>query len=355
MKLATGLSSRVAFMVVFLFAIFSTTNVVADTDHPGKAIIYLITQNTGTFSSVLISVNGKLVGSATPATHLVIVANPGSVEIGSAGVGRGSISLAAVSGRRYYVTHTISVSSGVPEFRVLAENDGQDALAKTRKLAEVGATPSSAYTSRSDVEVESKINARSRSSENTRPSRSFYNKSAIAILLKGGAYTIGQERQTTEAVPTLFETKSDSVGGLEVEWRHPKGFAIGGELFYFRNKWADSVGFSGTVSTLTYGVNGKYYLGIADIVYPYVGLGFGVAASSFSGASSFSTYDSSSSGIAYQGLIGVEFRFKYVGVNLQYKRLTADVKTTLFDGTTETNEMGGTGQLLGLAIHIPLR
>jgi len=44
-----------------------------------------------------------------------------------------------------------------------------------------------------------------------------------------------------------------------------------------------------------------------------------------------------------------------VGINLQYKYLAADVETELLDGTTETNKMGGTGQLLGLTLHIPIR
>ena len=353
MNSRTGLWSRVTVLCLLLVSAFAVAPAIADDVPPGKSVIYLITRDTGTFSSVLVSVNGKIAGTVSSATHLVITANPGAIEIGSAGSGRGTISLTTASGGRYFVTHSIG-RSGSPEFQILSEIDGQAAVARTRKLAEVGSVP---VLSRDPIPRS--VAAGSDDSWQSSPAspRSIEDKQAIAIILKGGAYKISEEIQSTDGVPTLVDGKSTSTWGLEVEWRHPKGFAVGGEIFSFRNKWIDAIGYEGDVTTLTYMVNGKYYLGIGRFVYPYVGIGVGVAASSYSGtlASTGDTYSDTYAGLAYQGLFGVEFRFKYVGINLQYKRLTADVKTTLIDGTTETNKMGGTGQLLGLAIHIPLR
>jgi hypothetical protein len=352
MHAKAGLWSRVTVLFVFLIASFAVTAAVADAVPPGKSVIYLITRDTGRFSSVLVSVNGRVVGTAKPATHFVIVANPGTTEIGSAGSGRGTISVSTASGRRYYVTHSVGMS-GSPEFRVLSQDEGLAAVAQTGKLAEVGSAPPSASTSRPDVPRELRSGDARLSSASS--SGSFHDKQAVAIILKGGAYKINEALQLTAAVPTLIEEKSTSAGGLEVEWRHPNGFAVGGEIFYFSNKWEDLLGYTGDVSTLTYTVNAKYYLGIGNFVYPYIGLGAGFAASAFSGTDGASTYESSSGGFAYQGLAGIEFRFKYVGINLQYKRLTADVETKLPDGSTETNEMGGSGQLVGLVIHIPIQ
>jgi len=356
MHAKAGLWRHVTLLYVFLIAAFAVPPAVADTVPPGKSVIYLITRDTGAFGSVLVSVNGKIVGTATPATHLVIAANPGANEIGSAGSGRGSISLTTVSGGRYYVAHSIGMS-GSPEFQVLSETDGQDAVARTRKLAEVGSVPvlSPNATSRSvalrDAEAQDTRQTGSESPE------AFYDKQAIAVILKGGAYKISETTHVTDTVPTLIEEKSTSTWGLEVEWRHPKGFAVGGEIFSFRNKWEDLFGYAGDVTTYTYTVNGKYYLGIGRFVYPYVGIGVGIAMSNFTGtqAGTGFTYEDTYAGLAYQGLVGIEFRFKYVGINLQYKYLAADVETELLDGTTETNKMGGTGQLLGLTLHIPLR
>lgn len=356
MHVKAGLWRHVALMIVFLIAAFAVPPAVADTVPPGKSIIYLITRDTGAFSGVMVSVNGKIVGTATPATHLVIAANPGANEIGSAGSGRGTISLTTVSGGRYYVTHSIGMS-GSPEFRVLSETDGQDAVARTRKLAEVGSVSVLSPNTTSRSAAPRGVEARDTRQSGSAFPEAFHDKQAVAITLKGGAYKISDGMHLTDTIPTLTEEKSTSTWGLEVEWRHPQGFAVGGEIFSFRNKWEDIIGYAGDATTYTYTVNGKYYLGIGRIVYPYVGVGVGVAISTFSGTQGGTgfTYEDSYTGVAYQGLVGIEFRFKYVGVNLQYKHLAADVETQLIDGTTETNKMGGTGQLLGLTLHIPTR
>lgn len=354
MHIRAGLWSRVTVLCVFLITSFAVTSAAADDVPPGKSVIYLITRDTGAFSSVLVSVNGKIVGTAKTASHFVVVANPGATEIGSAGSGRGTISLTTASGGRYYVGHSIGMT-GTPEFRVLSEAEGLAAVAQTRNLATVESVPSSASTPPTDAARESKSGDTRQSS--SAPERDVHDKHAIAIILKGGAYKISEEMQSTAGDPTLVDGKSSSVWGFEVEWRHPKGFAVGGEIFSFRNKWMDINGYEGDVTTLTYTVNGKYYLGIGRYVYPYVGIGIGIAASNYSGtqAGTGFTYEDTYAGLAYQGLFGIEFRFKYVGINLQYKHLAADVDTDLIDGTTETNKMGGTGQLLGLTLHIPLR
>jgi hypothetical protein len=179
----------------------------------------------------------------------------------------------------------------------------------------------------------------------------FANTQAVAITLRGGVYTVADERQLMDGSTALLDTKAISPIGLEVEWRQPTGFAAGGEVFYFRNNWTDSgLGLAGDVDTISVTMNGKYYLGIANFVYPYLGVGLGYAESSFSGNAR-----GNAGGFAYQGLAGVEFRFKYIGVNLGYKYLVADVRSKNSLGKTETNSMGGSGTLLGLTAHVPIR
>lgn len=179
----------------------------------------------------------------------------------------------------------------------------------------------------------------------------FEDKPAVAITLKGGAYTVAEERQPMDGSTALLDTKAISPIGLEVEWRQPTGFAAGGEVFYFRNKWTDSgLGLTGDVDTISVTINGTYYLGIAGVVYPYLGVGLGYAESSFSGSAR-----GNAGGFAYQGLAGVEVRFKYIGVNFGYKYLVADVRSKNSLGKTETNPMGGSGTLLGLTVHVPIR
>lgn len=179
----------------------------------------------------------------------------------------------------------------------------------------------------------------------------FDSMQAVAITLKGGAYTVANERQPMDGSTALLDTKAISPIGLEVEWRQPTGFAAGGEVFYFRNNWTDSgLGLTGDVDTISVTINGKYYLSIAKVVYPYLGVGLGYAESSFSGNAK-----GDAGGFAYQGFAGVEVRFKYIGVNFGYKYLVADVKSKNTLGKTETNSMGGSGTLLGLTAHVPIR
>lgn len=338
------LLSRIAALLSFLVAAFAVTPVVADTVPPGKSVIYLITRDTGEFGSVVVSVNGRVVGSATSGSHLVIFAGSGGNEIGSAGSGRGTISLTTVAGGRYYVTHRIG-ASGAPEFRVLSEADGQAAVAQTRKLAEVGSVPSA-------VAPAAAAARESQPDASPKANRAVHEKQAVAIILKSGSYKLAEEQQPMVGTIAFADTQSSPVMGFEVEWRHPKGFAAGGEIFYFKNEWTDDPAFppAGDIETAVYTVNGKYYFDVAHVVYPYVGLGLGYAISVFNGA-----VTGDASGFAYQAMAGVEFRFKYVGLNLQYKRLTAKIDSELPDGTKETNDLSGSGGLFGLTIHIPIR
>jgi len=85
--------------------------------------------------------------------------------------------------------------------------------------------------------------------------------------------------------------------------------------------------------------NGKYYFRLTSALYPFVGAGAGLARASYSGG-----LTGDATGLAIQGLAGMEFRFNRIGISLQYKYLDA---TT---GDTEEVKVGGSGILAGVSI-----
>jgi len=163
----------------------------------------------------------------------------------------------------------------------------------------------------------------------------------FALIAKAGAFKMANDNQVVAGLQTTYDTTSSSVFGVEAEWRHEAGFAVGGEVFSYKN---DLVTTGATPNAqqdvLAFMVNGKYYFRAASWFYPFVGAGIGVAEASYSGG-----LTGSPTGLAYQGLAGMEFRFKPVGLYLQYKYLSS--KTG--DAGNEV-KVGGSGILAGVRI-----
>jgi len=167
-------------------------------------------------------------------------------------------------------------------------------------------------------------------------------ESAFALIANAGTFKLANESQIVAGFPSTYDTTSKSVFGVEAEWRSGSGFAVGGEFFTYKN---DLVATGATVPNAqqkVYAVmlNGKYYFHAADWLYPFVGVGVGQANASYSGG-----LTGNASGLAYQGLAGLEIRFKPVGVYVQYKYLASEVG----DSGREV-KVGGSGVLAGFSL-----
>jgi len=148
--------------------------------------------------------------------------------------------------------------------------------------------------------------------------------------------------QVVSGFPSTYDTTSKSVFGIEAEWRSGAGFSVGGEIFSYKNDLVSPTAANPNAQqeVLAFMVNGIYYFRAASWFYPFVGAGVGVASATYSGG-----FTGSASGLAYQGLAGMEFRFKPVGVYVQYKNLSA--KT---GDTGKEVKVGGSGVLAGISI-----
>ncbi len=91
-------------------------------------------------------------------------------------------------------------------------------------------------------------------------------------------------------------------------------------------------------------VNGKYCFRLASSFYLFVGAGVGQTNASYSGGAT-----GKATGLAFQGLAGMEFRFNHIGLNVQYKQYKYVDSTT--GGTGKEVKVGGSGILAGVSIE----
>jgi opacity protein-like surface antigen len=166
-------------------------------------------------------------------------------------------------------------------------------------------------------------------------------ESAFALIAKAGTFKLADETQTVAGFPSTYDTTSQSVFGVEAEWRGSSGFAVGGEYFTYKNDLVTTATVpSAQQKVYAIMLNGKYYFRAANWLYPFVGVGIGQANASYSGG-----LTGNATGLAYQGMAGAEIRFKPVGIYLQYKYLASDTG----DSGREV-KVGGSGVLGGISI-----
>jgi len=163
----------------------------------------------------------------------------------------------------------------------------------------------------------------------------------FALIASAGTFKMANGNQVVAGLPSTYDTTSKSVFGIEAEWRSESGFAVGGEVFSYKNDLVTTGAIpNARQEVLALMVNGKYYFHAASWFYPFVGAGVGQANASYSGGLTGKV-----KGLAYQGLAGMEFRFKPVGLYVQYKYLAS----TTGDTGNEA-KVGGSGVLAGVSI-----
>jgi opacity protein-like surface antigen len=165
----------------------------------------------------------------------------------------------------------------------------------------------------------------------------------IAIIAKTGAFKLGSSTQTIgTSLTNTYDTSSKPVFGFEAEFRHIDGFAVGAEVFYYKNDLtANSATITGDQAVFAGLLNGKYYFHATDWLYPFVGAGVGFASATFGGQ-----LQGKAGGPAFQGMLGTDLRFGGFGVYLEYKYLSS----TTSDSANSKIKVGGSGILAGVSL-----
>ena len=165
----------------------------------------------------------------------------------------------------------------------------------------------------------------------------------FAVIAKTGAFKLSTTSQTLAALPWTYDKSSKPVAGLEAEFRHVDGFAVGAEVFYYKNDLTSPGTTLQAEQTVISGMlNGKYYFGGTEgWFHPFLGAGVGLAGAKFAG-----NLQGGSSGPSFQGMLGVDLRFSSVGLYLEYKYLSA----TTSDSANQKIKAGGSGILAGVSV-----
>jgi hypothetical protein len=295
---------------------------------PGRALVYVLQGDTGGYASVLVHVDGRTIDKLRANTAVAVAVEPGTHEISSAASSRGALMVSVQAGGTYYVGQRVN-NQGVPELRLLSPEEGQGALRQSRlvrsDVVAVGGTASAgAAGKRSESHAQGAGDA----------------KDGFALIVKGGSLKLSDRDQPDLGI--TYDDETPGVFGAEFEFRQASGLAIGGELLLYSVDWTGPFGTSGTTDIAVGLLNLKMYLNAAGSVRPYFGGGVGVAATTFSG-----DVTGDSSGVAYQAVAGVEFRYQKVGLLAEYKYLSADTED---EEGVEVN-VGGHGPFVGLSIQ----
>ena len=165
-----------------------------------------------------------------------------------------------------------------------------------------------------------------------------------AVILKTGAFKLSTPNQSVGGLPSTYDKSSKPVGAVEIEYRDPIGWALGGEALYYKNDFTpDGTSLKGEQAVLSTTFNAKYYMEATSWLYPFVGVGLGYAGATFSG-----DFTGKASSWAFQGMAGADIRFSdSVGLYLEYKYLSAPVR----DSNKQEIKAGGTGIFAGLSIQ----
>jgi outer membrane protein W len=165
----------------------------------------------------------------------------------------------------------------------------------------------------------------------------------FAVIPKAGVFKLATTSQTLGGVQASYDKTSKPALALELEFRHLRGFAVGAEVLYYKNDLTvPGAALAGDQTVFGAMFNGKYYFGgESGRFHPFLGAGVGFSSAKFGG-----DFQGSASGPAFQGMLGVDYRFGDVGVYLEYKYLSS----TASDSANQKIKTGGSGILAGLSI-----
>src|SRR6266852_2414965 len=331
-ELRAGLSVSGAFLLAALLGAAPPVRAQEDASRanppPGKALVFVFRSERETVAALVpVFVNLARVGDLANGTFAVATVSPGRtfLRVGDQAVATYTLEVAANQSYFVRVEAVPGVRPVQTEVRIVSEVEGRRFLAQSRP---VGAAPPAVAAPRvqpppapvaaprvqpppapvvAAPRVEqprpAAIPAPKPTPREIAPSAEPVGDWNFALIAKGGAFKLANANQTVAGLASSYDTTSKPAVGIEAEWRNKSGFAVGGEIFYYKNDLA-ATGIIAKQQVLALMGNGKYYIRVADWFHPFVGVGVGVADAVYSG-----DLKGSAGGAAFQGMAGMEFRF----------------------------------------------
>src|SRR5882762_10601827 len=327
-QLRACLAVSSAFLLAALFGTAPPVHAQQDarraTPPPGKALLFVFRSDREPVAArVSVFVNSVRVGELANGSFVIATVNPGRIFLRLGEQTAPTYAFEGAGNQSYFAR--VAALAGVQpvrtEVRLVREAEARPALAQSRFLGAVtvaagapqppapAAPPPRPQPPEAPVAAAPRVEpppAARPAARETAPSAESGDQSEIALIVSGGTFKMANDNPTVAGLGSIFDKTSSPVLSVETEWRSKAGFAVGGEVFYYKNDLATSP--PPAVSkqqVLAVMANGKYYLHAADWFYPFVGAGIGFADAVYSGGN----LKGSGGGLAYQGLAGMEFRF----------------------------------------------
>ncbi len=357
-----SMNNKLASGALLLAALFGTAPPVQAqqdpsraTPPPGKTLVFVFRSDRQPVAAqVPVFVNLVRIGELANGTFAVATVNPGRTFLRIGDQVLAVFTLETAANRSYFVR--VEALPGVKpvrtEVRLVSEIDGRRSIAQSRPVGTAPAAiaaPPRVQPPPAPVAAAPRVQPPSPPAkpapkpvprEIARPAEPEGDWK-FALIASTGAFKLANGNQVVAGLDTAYNTTSKPVASVEAEVRHKAGFAMGAEAFYYKNDLvaAGTTG-PGQQQVIAIMANGKYYFRAADWFYPFVGAGVGLAQAAYSGS-----LTGSAGGPAYQGVVGMEFRFEPVGLYVQYKHLASTTGKT-----GKEVKVGGSGVLAGVSI-----
>ena len=329
---------------------------------PGKALVFVFrSERVPVAVQAPVVVNAERVGVLANGTFITTVVNPGKTFIRVGDRVISTLSFVASANQRYFARVSVigGEKSARAELNLVNEAEGRRLIAQSRFAGgrapavtavaprpqqrpaapvEKPSEPPKPVTAQPKIMPEAQVASAPAVSTAPKSDRNW----DFALIANAGTFKLSDSNQTVAGLAFPTDAKSKSVFGVEAELRHnAAGFALGGEVFSYKNDiLATATAADGVQAVRVYMVNGKYYFRVTDGFYPFLGAGLGQARATYSGG-----WTGSTKGPAYQGMAGMEFRFKQVGLYVQYKYLVSSTGSG-----DQTVKVGGSGIFAGLSV-----
>src|SRR3989442_5507299 len=323
-QLRAGLSVSGAFLLAALLGAAPPVRAQEDasraTPPPGKALVFVFRSERETVAALVpVFVNLARVGDLANGTFAVATVSPGRtfLRVGDQAVATYTLEVAANQSYFVRVEAVPGVRPVQTEVRIVSEVEGRRFLAQSRP---VGAAPPAIAAPRvpppapvvaprvppppAPVVAAPRVAPKPAPREIARFAEPGGDWN-FALIAKGGAFKLANANQTVAGFASTYDTASKPAVGIEAEWRNRTGFALGGEVFYYKNDLvATGTGAISQHQGAAIMAKGKNYLRAPAWFYPFPAAGVAFAMAPFTGG-----FKGTQAGPAYQGLPASQFSF----------------------------------------------
>jgi len=369
--LAMFMVSNVATAAVPVFGTNSESQYARDFSPPqGKAVIYIYQRKEdGRGVSPSIKLNNYVIGRLVPGSFTVWKLSAGQVTIQVAGVKTVGYSFKTKPGAIYRFRLIVKqTSAGARAELRFMSTSGQNDILGTRLLK----NPKSVTNSTKSAPVIAAAPIAPKVTQPVKPapppapkqtpkpapeptpeakqtSQSDYDgddfsEENFGLMVKTGVMTVSNTTQFIVGEDRSFDSSTSAPTALDAYYQFASGLTVGGEYMQYTANFT-SVGLSDTheVDVTLLMATLKQYFRTDSSLQPFIGAGIGSVTTDISGPAVIGD----ASGLAYQLMGGIEYRFNNFGVFGEVKYINAVSKSD----NEEKVDVSGIGILTGIALH----